>query len=203
MKPHFLTNLLRVFECRKLFLYFMALLALIPSLALGKEPVSWEQDKARFEKQIFPKGNEEKKCQAAWNLLWPWARKGNLEARALLLMDAYTNGRIMPGRNRDWITVSRDMMILAVHSAGVEGETYNKILDEQYKTEFAKSVFSKGSDLNCFVQSRSQDCTKTAVAHHVVPSFKQYADEIDLLIKAGKRSVCLGTMGDKYREGAN
>jgi hypothetical protein len=67
-----------------------------PSQGLAKSVQSWPQAKVAMEKELSQNLKPDKRCQIIWNTLWYWSKKGNVEARAELLLDFYNNGRRMP-----------------------------------------------------------------------------------------------------------
>ena len=133
---------------------------------------------------------DEERCQGTWDILWSWSKRGNLEARAGLLLTMAMADREMPGRSGDSISRMRDATVLAVHSLGVsgaEGETVTSFLKglEQYGSATAREKF-----FACASEAPSQDCARIAVDEKLVPPFEHYVAEVDLFLAQGQKSTC-------------
>lgn len=178
-------------------LFFFALVG----VARADDQSEWLEAKADLEALPFERTPEgyQKWCQQSWNILWPWAKKGNLEARAELLGDYYAYKRSMPGHG-DWISIKRDLIVLLIHSAGYnykdnrryEGsrmmpfEILKELLDSDYPSAKEFSV--------CRSDSLTTACADQVIKLGLVPSFEDYAAEIDFQISRGKVSRCGGGM---------
>jgi hypothetical protein len=178
----------------------LALCCAVPSLVIAQDDSEWLADKARLEKLRSENLTNEELCQKTWDILWSWSKKGNLEARAwlfflLLPPGSHADVLHMPGRSGDYLTKIRDGLILAAHSSGVEYE--NKRYNERHYG-ITYSFFSEmpvkniGGDtfLKCIALSQSKDCAQIAVDKKLVPSFENYAAEIDALLTQGMKPSC-------------
>lgn len=177
------------------FSFMLVLLVLfsIPSHAKEEKP-SWVEDKAHLEELI-----SENKCTEYWDVLWPWAKKGNLEARAWLFILMAPPPKITPifapGNSGDLITKIRNIVIMAAHSHDYQGDLslwpgYKNTTNELYKmVGFNKSVKGK-QFLECTKDNKAKDCTEIAVKSKLVPSFEKYAEQMDMFIEDGMRSKC-------------
>ncbi|MCC7305011.1 MAG: hypothetical protein IT558_01995 [Alphaproteobacteria bacterium] len=140
---------------------------------------------------------QEEKCSEYWNILWPWAKKGNLEARALLLISLAPppdmNIIYAPGSSGDYISKLRDITIMSVHSHGYKEkwfEDYKNLISDLY-VQVGFDEISAGKDfLKCVKDTPSANCIDIAVKEKLVPSFEEYASQIDALMKEGMKSTC-------------
>lgn len=149
-------------------------------------------------------GNET--CQRLWDFVWPWAKRGNIEARGML----YTimtlprgSSPLLPLASRDYISYMRYLIILQVHSAGVqylEGaeEDVKSIYTEMSKFHEKQLGFldnlSGGNYMPCIKNATTlqstQNCTQIAEKQGLVPSFKDFASEVDAMIAQGLLPSC-------------
>ena len=139
-----------------------------------------------------------KNCDGLWNLLWPEARNGNLQARYMLMQYVYPPPKRMrmelPGHPDSDIDTARDAMILGVHSLGMENV-------EKYEAEnlnWRHSVFEvtiKKEDYpefhKCYATEKSSACLKLALDKNIVPPFDIFAEEIDKYANRGATPICL------------
>ena len=173
----------------------LALLVLaLNTPAIADDMASWENEAGNLQKLLSNKAlpNNEK-CQKTWDLLWPQAKEGNLEAREHLfffsLAMPHNDTLQMPGSGNNFIARMHDGLILAVHSAGVQykQEIYVDVAEGFFtdlgleKTEFYK----------CFKQNLSTDCSRLAVEEGLVPSFDEFAANIDFFVEQGRKPQCL------------
>ncbi len=141
------------------------------------------------------------KCDERWEHFWPLAKKGDLDARLVLLwligFRLHSDEIYPPGRSHDKTTLLRDIIILGVHSSGATFRNFNDDEDPTGKrlliSFFEQAGFSNRPDsfLTCFKQNPTQKCANIAVKEKIVPSFKEYATEIDAAIALGKKSTCI------------
>lgn len=147
---------------------------------------------------FLSKAGKEKNCQAMWNILWPEAKAGNLQARFALfvyLLPMMHHDRIIPpGHSDDFITRMRDSLIMSVHSSGVRFE--EKSPDEGlmegaiYSIMLRKDLHDHKSFLDCVATENSQHCAEIAIQNDIVPSFEEYAAEIETFVGAGAKPSC-------------
>lgn len=173
----------------------IALLILLPAkTAFATNDPAWTADKTRLEKLV-----SEEKCDQYWNLLWPWAKKDNIEARQTLFLISAVQLHMPevypPGRSGDLVTHLRDILILAIHGLPEKNSPdfafvdYIKIADSfipHYPTASNAENF-----LKCWKEQQTQDCTKIAVRDGFIPSWSSYTTEIDALIDKGMKSTCI------------
>lgn len=166
------------------------------------EDPAWSSDKAKLEKLVA-----EEKCEEYWGLLWPWAKRGNMEARSLLFlmsaMQLHMPEVYPPGRSGDMVSHLRDIIILGLHSlpyqnVDVGTDTEKVSIDiltkfiSYYATNLKWDHRNKASKfMECWSKEKTQTCTKLAVNNGVIPSWEVYASEIDALIDNGLKSTCI------------
>lgn len=153
----------------------------------------WEADM----KRLGELGASQKDCDERWNILWPRAKKGNLEARLVLFMQLmpgpHQTGLFPPGSTKDMLSAIRDGTIVAIHSVGNKYEEMDRLLYGFYY-ELPRIFFGFSREFEEFAQcakeKRSQDCIKIAVDAHLVPTFEVFAEQIDALVAQGKKPTC-------------
>jgi hypothetical protein len=178
------------------------LLAVIGVLGLSSHAIAAEKSKQKSAPWIneFLAAQEKQDCQAMWDLLWPKAKKGDIEARFALFMATWAPPHMTaikrPGLSQDTFSYMRDLAVFTVYSTGVKDETsqsvtdnYYKVFDRIYKQLNFKEI-GGGEFIKCVKDTRSNECTKIAVKNNLVPSFEDYAKEVDLLVKGGGKPKC-------------
>lgn len=174
----------------------------------ASEDSTWLTDRARLDKLLSENITDEEDCRIRWNILWPWAKKGNLEARAILSMLTFTAWPLtpqifLPGRSGDQLSSMRDAAILSIHSIGVRFDDNNQQAryDSQSKTiynEFLPNVAFGSIFQACLKEKPGEYCTRLASSYagdpirwKLIPTFKDYAAEIDALLAQGMKPHCL------------
>lgn len=158
----------------------------------------WSKNEKRLEVIYSQNTPLEKQCLDGWNILWPLAKKGSLDARRQLAEEWFYMGRRMPG-HEDKLSSMRDFAILAIHASGANKHLSKKpdVVNEMFKKGHELFYLGK-DDVECFLSSPSPSCADMAVKNMIAPSFEDFSKEIDMQIRSGKNSVCLGNMfGDK------
>lgn len=149
------------------------------------EDPQWLADKARLLESLESKQSPDEACQSIWETLWLWAKKGNYSARADLLAAMYFRGMEFPGRSGDSLSRHRDAIILAVHSVGVKS---NEFVDGWYA--YITGYQGSSEFFECIESDRSQRCGQILVEHRVVPSFENFAAELDMYLENGFKPKC-------------
>ena len=134
-------------------------------------------------------------CQARWDMLWRWAKRGNLEARHLLLesesgaLPLFTRTPLSADNANDqlWLRV-----FLAIHQLGYVGSSAASADTARQALDHIGTWKHKGTAAftACYNTSPDTDCTAIAIEQGMVPTFKAYADQIDARIAAGAQPVC-------------
>lgn len=159
----------------------------------------WEKDKAYIEK--LNRSEDLSKCDLYYNILWGWAKKGNLNARNTLFMQLISHpwqsdNFFLPTATWDVMTKNYYLNTLAVHQIGSDEEKNKEyidffggnIIDFQIKDSYGlkpDSDFGK-----CMSKERSQKCVEEAVKDGLIPSFDRFARQIDALYAAGFMPIC-------------
>lgn len=139
------------------------------------------------------------RCDEQWDVLWPWAKKGKGEARALLLFIMVPPPDMphvfAPGNTGDFVSRMRDAEIMAIHSYDYKPnekvhEAYEDVVYQLgVNAGFADSI--EGREFLACVKSKSKSCADIAVKGKLVPSFEDYARQVDALINQGFESTCI------------
>ncbi|MDP2205037.1 MAG: hypothetical protein Q8K65_01895 [Alphaproteobacteria bacterium] len=199
-------------SCTKNFLFISALLASFvltaPKVAVANNDTEWKTAFAEWQKKDAQDKQQTdiESCQSLWDFTWLWAKRRNLEARGTLYTLMTMPKRMMlpvPSAANDYASLMRDLMIIQVHSAGVQ---YIDGADEEIKSTYSgmTNFYEKqinfwdslngGTYLSCIKEASTlesaQRCTQIAVEEKLVPSFEDYAAEIDTLIAQGLRPSC-------------
>lgn len=189
----------------------------IGAKAAEKDSV-WQADKARLENLKSENISDEKRCQETWDILWSWSKRGNLEARATLFMLVYAERpgfpqMFMPGRAGDEVSIRRDAVILGTNSIGVQYAdpvrqgVYFERSNELYNSFF--KGWSKGDGfLQCLVESSGEHCSHVAKEFSgepvdktkLIPSFQEYSQEIDALLRQGMMPTCINFCYDFWNK---
>lgn len=193
---------------------FLLITALLASfvLAAPKEAIANNDTEWKAAYAEWQKSNQDKKltdtetCQSIWDFFWPWAKRGNLEARAYFyLMLALPGDWAIrtPIDVSDFASRIRTIIILQIHSAGVQ---YDETIDEDTKSlypdlaEFYEKQIEVwdgmkgGTYMPCIKEASTKEsaqrCAQIAVQEKLVPSFEDFAAEVDALIAQGLRLTC-------------
>lgn len=158
----------------------------------GADP-EWAAAKANLEKLV-----SEGKCDDYWSAIWPFAKKGNLEARMILLTllapPVHGTQIIPPGSTGDLVSKLRDIIIMAVHSSDYTGsEDFNQYYKDLAYDLYTKQGFDESVEGRAFlkcVSLKSNDCATIGVKGKLVPSFDDYAKQIDTYTNSGMKSTC-------------
>lgn len=154
---------------------------------------TWQAEKVRLENLI-----QAGKCAEYWDVLWPSAKEGNLEARAILLTllapPVHGTQVFAPGSAGDLVSRLRDIVIMAVHTSDYRGsEDSTKYYRELAYDLYLKNGFDQTTDgqefLKC-VREEANGCAEIAVKGHLVPSFEDYANQVNSFINSGMKSTC-------------
>ena len=174
--------------------------------AIAKPPYNpqsdpqWVADEARLETLIpSEKISDQERCLMLWNTWWPWAKKGNLEARAGLLAYVFPTASdsgilIPPGSAGDYVSQVRNALILGANIASADSGQDKKLQDE-YKDTFEllyKLYLNDGSRGSAFAECMKDRPPRECVYNYgdLFPSFQQYAVQIDALVVQGMRPKC-------------
>jgi hypothetical protein len=125
-----------------------------------------------------------------WDTTWRWAKRGNLQARELIMHRMIYDGLRRPGGSKtSEYDRKRDIVVMAIHSLGSESD------GEKALNYIALPVFLKKSNQykefwQCLEMRPSQKCAKIAVKSKIVPSFEKYVEEVEKSITDGEQASC-------------
>lgn len=133
-------------------------------------------------------------CQERWDILWSWAKKGNLQARNGLLATLspwtpFTRTPLAPDDDSQTVWVR---VLLAIHQLGYREDAaidLEKTVLDHIGTWKHKGVARFEA---CYRKNPSPDCTAIAVEEGMVPAFDVFAKQVDARIAAGAKPVCRG-----------
>jgi|GEM_PF-2114099 len=136
------------------------------------------------------------KCLARWSLIWELAKIGNLQSRLDLYIGLGQQWIEIVGRPNDRLSRIRDGMALYFYMLGSPDSNGEKPYFSVMRTFGISGEFSKTFEENeplreCLKQELSQRCTKIAIEHKLIPTFEQYAAEIDMYLKQGATIECM------------
>ncbi|NOX42164.1 MAG: hypothetical protein GXP19_00275 [Gammaproteobacteria bacterium] len=118
-------------------------------------------------------------CAGAWNLVWPWARKGNIEARAILATGVVAAGLIPPGGHGDAISQFRHSVILAVHGAADGDRATTVFLRALIRDNLISDMGGDRLKRCLDADTPPRTCVAGAINDGFVPDFEDYSREID------------------------
>jgi hypothetical protein len=167
----------------------------------GADDPEWMADKKRAE-ALFETDN----CDDYWQIVWPWVKKGNMDARALLwtrTVPMIHMPIVRPPASENVISYLRHLFIITMYNSGngilleEDGETL-----EQYVYSFIPFVVDSSVPFaECINDTPSPKCMEIAVEEKIIPSFEDYAAEIDVLMKNGYLGTCeIGYRHTKIQE---
>lgn len=168
--------------------------------ALSAVAPAWAQDKAADETPISTASweNDYKKimsgdmpCPQRWDVLWHWSKAGNVRARGQLLYELAWGGTYRPAYAHDPLSRFRDMAILSIYSFDDKEADLEKLVKQGVDHLRA---FQRSDDKRFFAcidaHGYKEQCAAMAIEDALVPSFEDYAKEVDAAIAAGQRPVC-------------
>ncbi len=147
---------------------------------------------------------EEERCQPRWNIIWPLAKAGNLEARTTFYRALGLTYVRIPNYSWDRVTQNRFGVALFMHSRGAPRARATGVLTGRFTGKFdgldprifqlSYSGFSVITEdepvMTCMLQGERQACARLAVERKLIPSFEDLAKEIDALTQNGKTFSC-------------
>lgn len=188
------------------------------SAVAAQDSSEWLADKTKLEDVMASEEiNDEERCETVWNILWPWAKKGNYEARRwltmLLLPMFHGNSITMPtgkeNRLRDGVIMAAYSLSNTVSKNKEEGIAYSLdeaatsraltfLIDESLKRAFPDKdpkYFRDEDFLKCIAyrgifDEPIEQCVSSAVEGGLFPTFEEYASGIDEAIAEGKKAKC-------------
>lgn len=164
------------------------------SFAWAQTPGDWQAAKKQGATAV-----ESGDCARAWDIIWPWARNGKIEARAILAGGVFAIGLTPPGSGMDAISRFRHALILAVHGAAEGDSVATELLYGYIRTEVVSEMGGRKMKQCLDAGHPPNRCVADAVKQGFVPSFEAYAQEIDVLSAVAGASAAL-CKGDNQKE---
>lgn len=141
-------------------------------------------------------------CAKYWDILWPKAKAGDMEARwnmyFLMVSPPHMDILFAPSASQNYVTKMRNATIMAAHAYDYDGESpffgkNEKAAIADYKETaawlFKHAGFPEKKFMACVTEGKTK-CTHLAVEEKLVPSFEDFAKEIDALMAQGIKSTC-------------
>jgi hypothetical protein len=185
----------------KHYIIFLSAILLLTAIAGGLARADGKEDPLPKVGASYIDAVNSGDCKNYWDALWPAAKSGDLKARErlffLLAVRMHSDVIYPPGRTGDYITHLRDITVFAVHSIGVahETQTNRQALIETSEAYFSQAgfgAFQRGREFLICVETKADDsCARLAVQNKLVPSFEEYANELDAIAATGKKSICV------------
>lgn len=136
-------------------------------------------------------------CETAWNILWPLAKSGDVEARYFLYSSS--PGIIHPGLIKDPSSYYRQALVLSPYAALRPKENYPPGVpsDGRYARQDVPDSIRKlnlgeaGERVSqCYKSDPSlEKCLKLGVSLGVIPKFEDYAREIDKIVSESESGI--------------
>lgn len=133
-------------------------------------------------------------CVETWNVLWPLAKEGDLQARMALVWQVmplmHMDMVVPPGRSGDYISKMRDARILFAHGLGAWIKNSEAHKDIKLFSFIFEGIGSEKFN-ECISEERYDECAAIAVEENKIPSFESYAAEMDALAAQGFKPSCI------------
>jgi hypothetical protein len=156
------------------------------TFAYAQEKSDWETTKKQLE--VVVNAHD---CSRVWNLTWPWARSGVVEARAFLAggMHPLGLGLIPPGTS-DSRAIARHFLILTAYGAVDGDRAVTEMLHEVLRMDLVSDMGGKNLKSCLDAGKTARTCVDAAVKEGFLPDFKTYAKEIETATASGLPVSC-------------
>lgn len=132
-------------------------------------------------------------CGTVWNVLWPLAKTGNAEARALLFGAVWQGGLVPPGRSGDRMAALRDTAILAAYGSAA-GDPASRDYFKAILSDLPEAFSGDTRAICAKTEAEPTACLDAGIASGLLPSFEDFAAEIDALAASGEAEArCLAS----------
>lgn len=165
---------------------------LIAPVAFGQDDNEWKVARSKIS-ELARQG----KCSEEWDLLWHWAKSGQLQARTQLGMAIHWDLIFPPGLNQDLGTLRRHKYTFMIHALlSVDLATASPEMLQVWRDLVIGKVFTGGAYhpvYDCLSQIDRRVCTAKLVTDEFVADFDTYARELDVVAKLpGARPATCG-----------
>lgn len=157
----------------KRFYFFLLVFIPLHFTAMAEPAANWpaSRDQALL---AFDKGN----CDKVWQLVWPRAREGNVQAMAMLATGAYSAGLLPPGISQDGLARLRHTLILSAHAAASNDAANNELLRGLLQESLIAEAGGRQLQECLAGQTAKEQCIGQAVNTGFLPSLANYAKEL-------------------------
>ncbi len=157
----------------KRFYFFLPVLISLHFTAMAEPATSWPTSRDRA-LQAFDRGN----CDKVWQLVWPRAREGNMQAMAMLATGAYSAGLLPPGISQDALARLRHTLILSAHAAASNDAANNELLNSLLQESLIAAAGGRQLQECLTGQTAKEQCIRRAIDMGFLPSLANYAKEL-------------------------
>lgn len=134
------------------------------------------------------------RCIAAWDVMWPLAKKGDAAARLYLAVSVmpmmHMDMLVPPGRTGDFVSRFRDVQIMFMYGMSAAEKIFPAEDDMDGFKFISESLHDYEVD-RCVSERRYDECAAIAVERKRIPAFDDYAAEIDALVAQGFKASCV------------
>jgi hypothetical protein len=178
--------------------FFLFVLLGLPQPAFA---ASWKHEALNRASELLKEN-----CGQAWNIVWPLAKSGNEEAQYFIFSWLFNTPKLrLPGDVFD-SRESPQYRTLSVYAAAATTEFNEMMLaaNSNWRRNFAKYIVATvpgaggQSVAQCYENNKSgKECQQLAVSLGVVPSFKEFATNLDQTFReTGTRARCMFPHGE-------
>lgn len=135
---------------------------------------------------------EKSPCQVLWTQLWEQSKQGSYQARYYLASAVMERVLHLPDQGQG----ARSLAILTVHSLGYsDGSPFSQERPEMI-AEYFRSLRNPSNEefFSCLEKVKSARCARVGVDKGIIPTFEQFAEDIDAMVKAGHKAECVKSM---------
>jgi hypothetical protein len=164
---------------RRAFAFVMLCLVTIPALAQRYSSAEFDQAWAALQRRD---------CKAAWDIIWPLAKRGDPWARHFLYNSLAAGGMVFPGITKDHSWYYRSYLMVAVYAAVTpEDQLAFPVPDRRFfRVDIINVIKSAERNSNgervaqCYAAGSSfQNCLDLGTSLGVFPTFDDFAQETD------------------------
>lgn len=165
-------------------------LILIMMLSVGTPYAQSHSDWTTAKTEAFRNLANEHDCEAFWNTVWPWAKQGETEARAMLASLVAWGGLMPPGSSDAYTSRFEHAVTLLIHGGFYAYPDPETGPDWGLRNRLTRAFSGDDGLLNrqfkdmsiCIGKgAQTKDCIDQSVKAGLVQPFSDYAAKIDIL----------------------
>ncbi len=143
--------------------------------AMAAPAATWQTTRDQAA-QAFEKSN----CTKVWQLVWPWARGGNVQALAMLATGAYSANLLPPGISTDPLARLRHTLILSAHAAAGNDTANTQLLEGLLQEPLIADAGGRQLRECLAGNTAKEKCISHAVNDGFLPALVTYSKELAL-----------------------